>query len=183
MKRLCCAICIAAGLFALGPDMSAQEADNVSGMHIRTVSGAGGSAVADGAGHMLRYTLGQAVIGYVASAPRMLSQGFWTPTGQTVSATDRPSPTPGATGLIRFDATRNPFSEETDLVVMIPESETVTVTLHDQLGRTVRHLMDGTRIQGERRVRLTRGDLPSGTYTAVLRTATTRTTLRLVIAR
>jgi hypothetical protein len=63
----------------------------------------------------------------------------------------------------------NPFNPATTLSVSLAETGVATLKIYDLAGREVATLLDGVQAAGERQVTFQAGNLPSGTYFAVLR--------------
>ncbi len=80
-----------------------------------------------------------------------------------VGAADR------TTGFRLSPAQPNPFNPATTLTVSLAETGAATLKIHDLAGREVATLLDGVQAAGERQVTFQAGNLPSGTYFAVLR--------------
>ncbi|MEM0962600.1 MAG: T9SS type A sorting domain-containing protein [Bacteroidota bacterium] len=85
------------------------------------------------------------------------------------------APTPGATVTLEYadDATQpfrlsapspNPFSSQTRLTLTIDESTTMTVAVHDALGRRVALLHEGQVSAGTYTLRVEADNLPPGLY-------------------
>ena len=62
----------------------------------------------------------------------------------------------------------NPFSNNTSLVFRLPEEQSITLTVHDALGREVSRLADGKFNPGSHAVMFHANDLPDGVYFARL---------------
>jgi hypothetical protein len=77
----------------------------------------------------------------------------------------------------------NPFNPTTNLTVSLAETGHATLTVHDLAGRRVATLLDGLQAAGERVVAFHAGDLPSGTYFAVLRSAQGAQTQKLLLVK
>ncbi len=60
--------------------------------------------------------------------------------------------------------TPNPFSASTTIVIVIPQAGRYKLTLYDQMGRSVRDLMDDTKGSGTYQIQLNKSGLSPGTY-------------------
>lgn len=81
-------------------------------------------------------------------------------------------------------ATPNPFSSHTDVEVEVVQAGHVSLTLHDNLGRMVRRVVDeAAHPAGRCSYRVDSQDLPSGSYTCVVVVGDRSESIRLVILR
>lgn len=90
---------------------------------------------------------------------------------------------PGASGLVRLDASPNPFNPRTDLrFAGLPGRPTV-LEIFDARGALVRRLFDGVAAGGEEVVTWEAGDAASGLYLARLRSGAATTQRKLLLLR
>ncbi len=80
-------------------------------------------------------------------------------------------------------ANPNPFNPSTTLSISLAETGHATLTVHDLAGRRVATLLDGLRSAGEHTVTFQAGELPSGTYFAVLRGTQGMDTQKLLLVK
>lgn len=148
-----------------------------------TVAGGGGGSSGNGTTAICA-TVGQPVIGFTGITATVLHQGFWHPLRATATAGAIPGELP-VTGR-RALAARiwpNPSSGKADLSVDIPAAERFSATLHDLRGNAVRTLHDGFCPAGRLNIPLDGTDLPSGLYTVVLTSGTTRAMVNFHLTR
>lgn len=84
----------------------------------------------------------------------------------------------GATGIA--ETLPNPFTSRTRIVLQLEHPGEVRLSVYDQLGRSVRTLIDGVRTAGEITVDWTPENLPSGTYLLLLELDGVRHPARLI---
>ncbi|MCB2204197.1 T9SS type A sorting domain-containing protein [bacterium] len=77
----------------------------------------------------------------------------------------------------------NPFNPSTTLRFTLPNAGDVSLEVFDALGRKVATVLDGYRHAGTYHVGFDAGDLPSGSYIAVLRSGTQTASIRMTLAR
>ena len=77
----------------------------------------------------------------------------------------------------------NPFNPVTTLTASLSETGHATLAVHDLAGRRVATLLDGLQAAGEHMVVFHAGELPSGTYFAVLRSAQGVDTQKLLLVK
>lgn len=141
-----------------------------------------GAVVADNGSYRVNGTLGQGAIGIVRlNGAKVAEQGFWysLPTARTTQAE---TPTTGSS-LLALHSFPNPFSESTHLTLTIPHAGHVSLTLYDLLGQPVRTLIDAPQPEGPLTLNLLADDLPSGRYTAVLKSGNDQQTLSLTVVK
>lgn len=146
-----------------------------------SVAGAGAVAAANGT-YRVNGTLAQGAIGIVRlNSAKAAEQGFWytLPTARTTHAE---TPTTG-TSLLALHSSPNPFSESTQLTLNIPHAGHVSLTLYNLLGQPVRTLIDAPQPEGPFTLNLLAEDLPSGRYTAVLKSGNEQQTLSLTLVK
>ena len=138
------------------------------------VTGAGGGS--SGAGSIaLHATVGQPAIGPVDTYGHALQQGFWYGIEGRITAHaefGEPVTTGGAT--FAAEIMPNPSSGAASLLVDIPAAGHLSAVLHDMRGEPVRTLFDGAHGGGRLNIPLDGTDIPSGTYTIVLTSGSTR---------
>lgn len=99
---------------------------------------------------------------------------------------EAPAPgTPGAASESWFRANQpNPFSDRTEIRFALPQAEAVTLEVYDLLGRRVALLSDDAPMQaGEQTVVFERGELASGVYLVLLRTASHTEARQITVVR
>lgn len=146
-----------------------------------TVVGSGAVAAANSS-YRVNGTIGQGAIGTVRlNNTSTAEQGFWY-TQPAARTTNVEAPTTGAS-LLTLQSTPNPFAESTQLTLNIPQAGHVSLMLYDLLGQPVRTLLDAPQPEGPLTLNVPAGDLPSGRYTAVLKTGNRQTTLSLTLVK
>ncbi len=88
-----------------------------------------------------------------------------------------------AGGFVLYQNYPNPFNPATRITFELPSRAQVTVTVRDLHGRTVAVLADGERTAGTHVVEFDGSDLPSGAYTAELRTGRILLTRRMMLVK
>jgi hypothetical protein len=144
---------------------------------------ASGGTLASGGGFRISGTVGQAVIGRTQGVGTVALQGFWYTLPLTVSSVEEPVSGAAADRVALLLGGPNPFSDGTDLRLLLPSASNVTLKLYDGLGREVRTLVDGHRGAGMIVVHVEGGDLLSGQYTAQLVAGSVRRSLMLTVVR
>ena len=97
--------------------------------------------------------------------------------GITVGAQETPA------GFRLSPAQPNPFNPATTLTVGLAETGHATLKVYDLAGREVATLLDGVQAAGERQVSFQAGQLPSGTYFAVLRSGQGVSSQKLLLVK
>ena len=147
-----------------------------------SVIGSGGT-VASGGGLRISATVGQAVIGPTQGLGTRALQGFWYTLPLTVSSVEEPVSGGAADRVALLSGGPNPFSDGTDLRLLLPSAGNVSLKLYDALGREVRTLVDGHRGAGTIVVHIDGADLIAGHYTAQLVAGTVRRSMMLTVVR
>lgn len=153
---------------------------------ITVAHGTGGLSMTDGAA-TASVTLGAATIGRIGQGNVNGTIGFWTQStaaGRAASGTSGHEGIAGSTSAgLRATVHPNPFSSGTTLTYSIAESVHARIRLTDELGRTIRMLIDGSRDPGTYRLELGGENLPSGIYRIILDIGSDRTALDIVRVR
>jgi hypothetical protein len=89
---------------------------------------------------------------------------------------------PSPSSLSLAPAYPNPFSGSATITYSLPNQEHIALEVYDMLGRKVQTLYNGQRVPGKHTTRLDAGNLPTGVYQVVLKTAL-GTKSRMVIRR
>lgn len=142
-----------------------------------------GATVASGGSISLAGTVGQVVIGPTQSSTTQALQGFWYTLPQTVSSVEEPVAGAAADRVALQLGGPNPFSDGTDLRLLLPSSGNVSLVLYDALGRGVATLVDGHRGAGTIVVHIDASDLVSGQYTAQLVAGSVRRSIMLTVVK
>ena len=157
----------------------ACSAARTSAQTITSVVGSGGiSASADNV--RLAATIGQPAVGVISGVSTRLSQGFWfarTSASPSAVQEDRAS----RAAQLALSVTPNPFSQSTTLTFSVPETGHVSLVLFNAVGQQVRTVVDDQRQAGRMVEQIDLRDLPSGTYTAVLRVGDRRDAASLIL--
>ena len=142
-----------------------------------------GATDASGGGFRVLATVGQPVIGRVQSATTAVNQGFWYTLPRAVSSVEEPVAGAVADRVALLIAGPNPFSDGTELRLLLPTAGNVTLRLYDALGREVRTLVDGHRGAGPIALHIDGSDLMSGRYTLQLVAGAVRSSVVLTVVR
>ena len=168
LPALCAAVAAAAAV-----PLSAQT----------TAAVIGSGAVASANSHtMLSATLGQPVIGRAAAQSTGestgASQGFWHAPKPASAASAGEA---AVSSSLHLSTVPNPFSRSTTLSFTLREGGTVSLVLYNGIGQQVRTLLSGEREAGTISAAADLSELPSGSYTAVLRVGKMRASVRLLL--
>ena len=77
----------------------------------------------------------------------------------------------------------NPFSDQTKIKYSTPADRTVTITVHDMLGRLVKTLISETKPPGQYEATFSGEGLPSGIYLCTLEAGGARLVRKMVLFR
>lgn len=152
----------------------------------RFVVASGGMGAA-GANHTIRATLGQSVIGQVASATHEIRAGFWNQS-PAVTGVGEPAAIVPAVFQVHQNVP-NPFNPATAIHYDVPASGgRVSLKVYDTRGRLVRTLVDQVETPGEKQVMWNGRDhasrrLASGIYLYVFEAPGVRQTRKLVMVQ
>ncbi len=152
----------------------------------RFVVASGGMGAA-GANHTIRSTLGQSVIGQVASATHEIRAGFWNQ-GATVTGIEEAAAIVPATFHV-YQNVPNPFNPATAIQYDVPAAGgRVSLKVYDTRGRLVRTLVDRVESPGEKHVTWDGRDhasrrMASGIYLYVFEASGVRQTRKLVMVQ
>ena len=171
MKQFCFLFCLTLMLLLVHSSVTAQ-----TGI-MKGVIGSGSVGAANTTLHVVG-TLGQPLIGSITNMDRAVWQGFWHAQSDVTAST--PVPSLGSTLL---SCTPNPASGPAILNVAVPQTGSVTLTLHDLLGRTVQHIEHSSRETGTFSVKLETGALPDGRYTIRYRHSNGETALPIIVVK
>lgn len=125
----------------------------------------------------LTATIGQSAIGLTAATSTEASQGFWY---------SRTTPQPsgfaeGIASLLTLSSAPNPLSRSTTLTFTVPARGHVSLAIYNEIGEMVRTLISEERDAGTATENADLSDLPSGHYTAVLRTGGRQGNVSLIL--
>jgi hypothetical protein len=140
---------------------------------IRQVIGSGATA-AIGPQHAIAGTIGQTIIGPVASSSHRAWLGFWYVYPNPNNPLAIREEFSAVTGAAAVRVAPNPVVDVATISVTLPSSGRVTLALYDGLGQQRVELIDGHREAGTITVQLPSRDLESGDYLLVLITGGTR---------
>jgi hypothetical protein len=158
-----------------------------------SVIGSGGTRASGGTGtgYTLNATVGQTIIGPVNDAPTNAKwdlQGFWYvayryqfDTTSGVLA-DRGYSDISAGSAVLYNAP-NPFSDWTNVRVILTKPDHVTLKLFNSLGQEVSTLLDENHEAGPINVRLSAHDLESGQYQIQLITSDIHKMITVVVVK
>ena len=169
---------LAFGVFAIlmAPQLSAQQI-------IRQVIGSGATA-AIGPQHAIAGTIGQTIIGPVASSSHRAYLGFWyvypNPNNPLSVREEYAS---AVTGAASVRVAPNPVVDVATISLTLPASGMVRLSVYDGLGQQRVALIDGHREAGTITVQLPARELESGDYLLVLVAGTSRTAAPLRIVK
>lgn len=149
----------------------------------RGVAGSGAQYALDESSYLLRATFGQPIIGSSTAGQTSLTQGFWGPQPRLVSSAQSPVVGAAISGRLKLQATENPFTNSTRLLLNLSDGQSASVVLYDGSGREVRKLLEVEEAAGLIEVQLSADDLSSGHYIVTATTPTERQSLRLVLVR
>lgn len=141
----------------------------------QAVAAAGAAHTTDGT-HLVRATIGQAVIGNARVENTDAALGFWHPLPRTTSgapAAGTESPT--------LQVSPNPFNGATHVALRNPQQQHVSLVLFNLIGQPVRTFLDDVRTKGTHTIDITAHDLPSGRYTLVLSAGDEQRTISLLL--
>lgn len=144
----------------------------------KTVIGSGAISATDSQTR-LSGTLGQPIIGTTLAQAVEAAQGFWYARPTTAIASLSGEGAPAA--ALQLSTSPNPFSRSTTLSFDIPERGRVSLVLYNGIGRQVRTIIDAEREAGTNTEVVDLSGLPSGSYTAALRTGNAYTTATLLL--
>lgn len=156
-----------------GMSMSAQTA--------KGVASSGGIAATQGETRLFG-TIGQSAIGVARNMSSEALIGFWhTQSAKTTSAYTGNEKS-GATAALELSTNPNPFSKTTTLSFSVPQAGHVSLVLYNAIGQPVRTVLNDVLEAGTTSRQIDMSELPSGSYTAVLRVGDLQaaTALRLV---
>ncbi|GAB5521886.1 MAG: hypothetical protein RhofKO_41370 [Rhodothermales bacterium] len=109
----------------------------------------------------------------------LVSEGYFTGATSVDIATESSLPT----GYALHEAYPNPATQHTTVSYAVPEPTTVTITLHDSLGRRVKTLFSGPQTTGVYRVHIDTDGLASGGYVYRMETPTFSTDKFMIVYR
>ena len=156
-----------------GMSLSAQTA--------KGVASSGGIAATQGETHLFG-TIGQSAIGVAGNLSSEALIGFWHTQSAKTTSTYAGNEKTGATAALALSTNPNPFSKSTTLSFTVPQAGHVSLVLYNAIGQPVRTVLNDVLDAGTLSKRLDMSELPSGSYTAVLRVGDLQATtaLRLV---
>lgn len=137
----------------------------------------GSGAVSTSQGEtVLLGTVGQSFIGFTGTSASVAALGFWTPVTMKLSGVDA-----SAASAIILTGKPNPVRKSTTLSFEMPVRAQASLVLYNALGQPVETLVDGTLESGPFSVQVEMEGLPSGSYTALLRTGAERFSITLLL--
>ena len=145
----------------------------------KTVVSSGGQSTLSNKTFGLVATFGQPVIGITGSAEVAVEQGFWNSLARTSST--EAFPITGNKDVPLLHSSNTTFSNSTELLVTLPQKETISLLLYDGLGREVQRLLDAEERIGSVVITLHADGLASGHYVATLITASHQQSLQLFL--
>lgn len=144
---------------------------------IRQVVASGGTA-AIGPNGAIAGTIGQTIIGPATSSSHAGFLGFWYTYPRPGVGGAREEHNNAVTGVTaRLMVAPNPVVNQATITVTLPASGDVVLKLYSAVGEERMTLIDGYRFSGTTTVQLPATELESGSYTLVLQTGTTRTSV------
>lgn len=189
MKRrrscvLASALALAVGLLGgAAPDVRAELS-----IQWYTIDGGGGTFSTQG-DYALGGTVGQPDAGAMSGASFDLFGGFWLGGRSTMDVEDPSSPSQDEALVFRLMAgLPNPFSDETGILLQLPEPRPVAIEIYDHSGRLVRVLCEGEVSAGSHRYAWdgrsqTGHRVASGVYLVKVRAGTDKLQKRIILLR
>jgi hypothetical protein len=143
---------------------------------------ASGGGISANSSFQISHTVGQAVIGPVASPETRHGIGFWYSPWFYITGVEEPGvETPVANDL--YQNYPNPFNPLTNFRFSLAKESRVTLRVYDPLGRLVRTVIDEKKRAGIHTVPFNAGGLSSGVYFYRIRAEGFEKTKKMVLLR